>query len=84
MAHEHIIHYSGIMPELPEVQTTVNGLKKYTVGENILTHYISMIFKIRKIIEEIVYYITIICNTKYMRSKYEKYKYYRKNEIQCV
>ncbi len=47
------------MPELPEVQTTVNGLKKYTIGlviHDVWSNYDSKYFKGSKTIKDISYF----------------------------
>lgn len=61
MAHEYIIHYDGNMPELPEVQTTVNGLRDKIIGlviTDIWTNYNSPYFKGSKTIKDPVFFKT--------------------------
>ncbi len=59
VAHSYIIHYSWPMPELPEVQTTVNGLREHTIGLKIVsvwTNYNSKYFKGSETIKDPIYF----------------------------
>jgi formamidopyrimidine-DNA glycosylase len=59
MAHEDIIHYSVRMPELPEVQTTVNGLRERVTGlriADVWSNYNSQYFKGSETIKDPVYF----------------------------